>query len=209
MIFPALQAAALLPYRFHHIGQAAVPACQDCLNAACPAIVVADGDLPAGNRLQKQLLFGLELLRGILRLKFKRGKGLRHKACHTDIDGDALALRPIGQAVEEIHYLLRQLYDGLDIFLGFGGQAHHKIELDRRIAAFKAHTAGIQHFLLGNIFIDSIPQALAPRLRGKGQTAFAHPLHQFQQMRSHAINTQRGQRKINMLRFRPHQHLFH
>ena len=52
-----LQAAALLPYRFHHIGQAAVPACQNCLNAACPAIVVVDGDLSAGNRLQKQLLF--------------------------------------------------------------------------------------------------------------------------------------------------------
>ena len=61
------------------------------------------------------------------------------------------------------------------------GQAQHEVELYSAISPGKGRAAGGQQLLLGNIFIDDIPQTLGTRLRSKCQTGLAalgQPLHE-------------------------------
>ena len=62
-----------------------------------------------------------------------------------------------------------------NIFIGFGGQPQHEIELHMVPAPRKRSGAGIQNLLLREIFIDYVPQTLRTRLRRKCEDLHIHP----------------------------------
>ena len=78
--------------------------------------------------------------------------------------------------------LIDQLGDAQYVLVGLRWQAQHEIELDVVPAAGEGLTAGVEDFLLRQILIDHVPQALGTRLGSKGQTAFSHRLQLFHQL---------------------------
>ena len=110
----------------------------------------------------------------VLGAELERRVGLGHKAGHADRHLYALALRAVGDFVEEIHDLLGGIGNTLDIVQCFGGQAHHKVELDRGVPFREGNAAAALDLLPGDVFVDNVAQALGAGFGGKGQAAFAY-----------------------------------
>ena len=182
VLVPAVQLAALLPGREDNRTHSAVTLGQNRLDKADVGVVVADADLFGLDAGQQVFLLFAQQLHRVLPLKLEGGKGLWHKAGAGDGDADRPALRAGGQAVVEVDHLLRKVGDALDVLHRLGRQAHHKVELDRGVAALKGGLAGGEHLLLGDVFVDDVPQALGAGLGGEGKAALFDAgdlLHQF------------------------------
>ena len=120
--------------------------------------------------LRRDLLFPLE------------GRvGLGDKVRRGDVNAKAPFLVH-GVFLPRQDHLVHQLRDTENVLVRFRGQTQHEIELDIVPAAGKGVGAGCQNFVLGQILVDDVTQALGSRLRGEGQAAFPaarlKPLHQ-------------------------------
>ena len=172
IFIPAVQTAALFPRGFNHCGQTAVAFRQYRFDEAGVRIVVADADFFGFDACKQVFLLFTQQLHAVLRFKLKRSKRLWNKAGAGDGNAHRSSLWAGGQAVIQIDHLLRKVCNSLNVFHCFGGQTHHKVELDRGVAALKRSAAGGHQFLFGDVFIDNIAQTLCSRLRSKGQSAF-------------------------------------
>ena len=86
----------------------------------------------------------------------KRSVGLWNKRCDTYID---LGFASVGQT--NMFQLFYKIDDGLQIVVGFGGKADHKIELNHLPAQMKCIFNGFYNIFFGDIFIDNVPKSLA------------------------------------------------
>ena len=110
--------------------------------------------------LRRDLLFPLE-----------RRVGLGDKVCRGDMHPQP-PLLVHGLFLPGQNHLVHQLRDTENVLVRFRWQTQHEIELDIVPAAGKGVGAGCQNFVLGQILVDDVPQALGSRLRGEGQAAF-------------------------------------
>jgi len=91
-----------------------------------------------------------------------------------------------------------QISNAQHVLIGLRGQAQHEVQLHGVVAPGKGRAAGLKQILLGDIFIDDIPQPLGTGLRGEGQAALAalgQPLHQ---VHGEVVRPQTGQGQIHM-----------
>ena len=110
--------------------------------------------------LRRDLLFPLE------------GRvGLGDKVRRGDVNAKAPFLVH-GVFLPRQDHLVHQLRDAEHVLVRFCGQTQHEIELDIVPAAGEGIGAGRQNFILGQILVDDVTQALGSRLRGEGQAAF-------------------------------------
>ena len=120
-------------------------------------------------------------LRGDLLFPLEGRVGLGDKVRRGDVNAKAPFLVH-GVFFPRQDHLVHQLRDAENILVRFRGQTQHKIELDIVPAAGKGVGTGRQNFVLGQIFVDDVPQALGSGLRCEGQAAFPtarlKPLHQ-------------------------------
>ena len=102
-------------------------------------------------------------------------------------------------AVIEVHHLLGGIGNAFNVGHGLGGQAHHKVELDRCVPCLKGNPAGLFNFIPGDVFIDDVTQALGTGLGCKGQAALADAGGLFNQALGEVIHPQRRQRQADVL----------
>ena len=95
--------------------------------------MVVDLNLAGMYAAEQVFLLFLQGLAAVLRAELERRVGLGHKAGHADRDLNALALRAVGDRIEQIHHLLGGVGNSLDVLHRFGGQTHHKVKLDRGV----------------------------------------------------------------------------
>ena len=81
-----------------------------------------------------------------------------------------------------------------DVLIRLGGETQHVIELHGVPSALKGDAAGVEQVLLGDIFVNSVPKALAAALHSEGKAAFANPLQLFHQLHGEVICSQRRER---------------
>ncbi len=171
--------------------------------------MVVHPNLFAPHRFQQVFLLFPELFQGVLGLELEGGVGLGDKAGHADGHLHPPALGLFRHVVKEVYHLLGQVQHGLHILHRLGGQTHHKIELHGGTAPGEGGAGGGKHLLLGDIFIDGVPQALASCLRGEGKAASADLLHQLQKAGGEVIHPQGGQGDVHLFLLGPGEHLLH
>ena len=135
---------------------------------------LAHRDLVVDHRLLDVLLLFAQYIHRVLRLPLEGREGLGDKGGRRDGDARGLALGSVRGAVVGIQHLLAEVRDIRDVVHCFGRQSDHKIELDGRISALKSDAAGVHQFVLKDVFVDRVAQALTARLGRKGQTALAY-----------------------------------
>ena len=137
-------------------------------------------------------------LRGDLGLPLEGREGLGHEKGRGEIDGKS-PLFAGGVVPPGVDDLSHQVGNGQHVLVGLGGQAQHKVELDVVPPAGEGRGAGGENLLLGDVFIDGVPQALAAGLGGEGQAALADPLDLEHQLPGEIIGPQRRQRQVDAL----------
>ncbi len=136
--------------------------------------MIAHADFSAFYAAQKMLLFFAQLLLCILTHELERRHGLWHKAGYADGYLYAAPFWLIGILIIQIDNALCRFGNALDIPERLGRQAQHKVKFHRGIARVKGKRAGAPDLILGDIFVDHIPQALRAGLGREGKAAFAH-----------------------------------
>ena len=97
-------------------------------------------------------------------------------------------------------HLVHQLRDAEHVLVRFRGQTQHEIELDIVPAAGKGVGAGCQNFVLSQILVDDVTQALGSRLRGEGQAAFpAARLKPFHQVTGEIVRPEGGNGEADLI----------
>ena len=171
VLVPAIQTASLLPNPLDDVAQTAVAFGKDGFDEADVRIVIADADFFGLDAGKQVLLFFPQQLHAVLSLKLEGSERLWNKAGAGDGHADRTSLWTGRNAVIQVDHLLCKVCDSFNVLHRFGRQTHHKVELDRGVAALKRGAAGGQHLLLGDVFVDDIAQALGSCLGCKGQTA--------------------------------------
>ena len=97
------------------------------------AVVVVDLDLAGMHAAEQIFLLLAQGLAAVLGAELERRVRLGHKAGDADRDLHALALRSIGDLIEQVHDLLRRVGNALDVVERFRRQTHHEVELDRGV----------------------------------------------------------------------------
>ena len=131
---------------------------------------------------------------GVLGGPLERGEGLGHEHAGRGRHAHA-ALGPLllGHAVEGVHHLFRQIADAAQVFVGFGGQAHHEVQLHAAPAAFKSAGDGTDQIVLRDALVDHVAQPLGARFGGQGQAGFFHLLGFFQRLLHDVVDAHTGQ----------------
>ncbi len=110
--------------------------------------MVVDLDFAGVHAAEQIFLLFTQGLAAVLRTELERRIRLGHKAGHADGHLYALALRPVGNFVEQIHHLLGGVgNNALDVLQRLSRQAHHKIELDRGVPFREGDTAAALNLL--------------------------------------------------------------
>ena len=125
--------------------------------------------------------------------------GLGDKVRRGDVNAKAPFLVH-GVFLPRQDHLVHQLRDAEHVLVRFCGQTQHEIELDIVPAAGKGVGAGRQNFVLGQILVDDVPQALGSRLRGEGQAAFpAARLKPFHQVTGEIVRPEGGNGEADLI----------
>ncbi len=115
--------------------------------------------------------------------------GNERSQTHVDLQ---MTAAPAQLGATHLRHLLKQIGDGQDVLVGFGGQTDHKIELDRLPAGLKGGGSRVEQILVGHPLIDDVAQPLGASFRGKRQPCFSHPLDFFRQLDAEVVDAQRG-----------------
>ena len=162
--------------------------------------LLAVGDLG----LQELLLLG-QHLHGILRLPLEGGEGLRDKAGNTDGDLRRSSLLALGILIILVHHTGGKGGNALDILIGLGRQAVHKIQLYVGLAPLKGHVHRAHEILLAHVFVDDVAQSLGTCLGGEGERRGTHRGNAVHQLLVEAIHAERRQRQADHVFIRPIQ----
>ena len=150
------------------------------------------GHVPGGDGGAQQVHPAQVFLQGDLGLPLEGALGLGDEAGGGDGDLHAPVL-VFGVHPPAVEDLVGHLGDAQDVLVRLGGQAQHVIELHRVPAAGKGDGAGVQHVLVGDVFVHRVPQALAAALHGKGQAALAHLLQPLHDLHGEVVRPEGGQ----------------
>ena len=101
---------------------------------------------------------------------------------------------------------IHQVGNAEDVLIRLRRQAEHKVQLDVIPPALKGRRAGRQDFLLRDVFVDGVAQALRSGLRREGQSALAHLLELVHQLSGKVIRTQGRKRQVDLARRAVVQH---
>ena len=160
-------------------------------------------NLAVGNLFRQILLLHFQHFPCVLCLPLKRCEGFGDKAGNADRDLRRSCLVSIGIFIIRIHYALGKSRDPVKVAQLFGGQSHHKIELDLVFAGIKSDIDRTKKILLAHVFIDNITKPLRSRLGSKskrGRTNARHLIHQFL---GKAVYTERRQGQADHIFIRP------
>ena len=200
ILAPGVELGPVLPGVLQHVGQAAVAPGEDGLQIAGLGVmpVVGDGTVPLQS-VPQQVHPPLVLLHRDLGVPLEGSVGLGDKPGGGH--GDAHPAGAVGSALPPaLVHLPGQISDAQHVLVGLGGQAQHEVELYAAPAAGEGGAAGLQQVLLPQILVDGVAQTLCARLRGKGQTALAHPLQALHEVHREGVRPQRGQGHADVLR---------
>ena len=134
------------------------------------------------NAFEQMLLLFLKHRLCILRLPLERGKRFRNKGSDAYIDRNRLAFRSVGIFIICIYNCLCKVSYALNILKRFGGQAHHKVELNGSPTACKRFFGSSYNLALCYILIDCVTKSLRACFGCKSKTASTHLfkfLHKF------------------------------
>ena len=164
-----------------------------------------DVDLAGGQRLLQVLLLMPQLLRRCLRFPLEGREGLRHEGGGGNAHVHTASLGLVRILIIGVHHLFGKKPDPLHVFVRFGRQPQHEIELDGGITARERDVCGFEHFFLGDVFVDDVAHTLRARLRRKGQAGAAHGFELLQKLVREIIHAQARQRHVHLLAGRPVQ----
>ena len=137
------------------------------------------------------------LLRRDLCLPLEGREGLGHKEGRGEVDGKPPLF--VGSVLlPDLKDLPHQIRNSDDVLVGLRGKPQHEVELHVVPAAGESRGAGGEHLLLGDILVDGVPEALAARLRSKGEAALAYPLHLGHELSGEIIRTKGGQGEVDV-----------
>ena len=183
----------MLPGPLQHIGQPPVAPGEDGLQIAGLWVVpvVGDGLVPFQG-VPQQVHPALILLHRDLSIPLEGRVGFGHEPGGGHGDPHAPGL--VGGALPpgEVH-LPGQIGNAQHVLVGLGGQAQHKIELYAVPPAGEGGAHRLEQVLLPQVLVDGVPQALSPRLWGKGQAALPDPLEPLHQVHGEGIRPHGGQ----------------
>ena len=91
-----------------------------------------------------------------------------------------------------MEHLIGHLRNADDVLVRLRGQAQHVIELHAVPAAGKGDLTGVEQILLGDVFVDRVPETLAAALHSEGQAALAHLLQLLHQLHGEVVRPQGG-----------------
>ena len=156
------------------------------------------GDGLGGDGLPQEPHPPLVLLPADLGLPLEGGEGLGHEPG----GGHGQAQAPVfvgGVLPPGVDGVAGDLGDAQHVLVGLRGQAQHEVELHGVPAAGEGGPQALGERLLGDIFVDGVPQPLGAGLGGEGEPrlpALLQPLHQ---LHGEVVRPQGGEGEVHVV----------
>ena len=103
-----------------------------------------------------------------------------------------LPARPKRLPASSIRSLMRSTSDNhlVQVFIGFGRQAHHHVKLNGQHAAIEYRAADVDDFVVGQVLVDDATQAIGSGFGRDGDLLIARFNQRVQQFVGNLIQTQ-------------------